>query len=83
MTPDQIRKLFRASAIALGLPLAAAVAAADAVSFAKLDANKDGYIDVREASASPKLVELFARADANKDGRLSREEFAAIASMLK
>ncbi len=92
MTPDQIRRLFRASAIALGLPLVAGTAAAhaaetnvaeNAVSFTQLDANKDGYIDAGEASVVPKLAELFAKADANKDSKLSPDEFAAVASMLK
>ena len=91
MTPDQTRKLFRASAIALGLPIAIATAVANAtqtaadkpISFAQLDVNKDGYIDAGEASAVPKLVDLFPKADTNKDGRLSPEEFAAVASLLK
>ncbi len=95
MTPIQIRKLFRASALAFGLPLVSAATIAHAaepalatapeatVSFTQLDANQDGYIDTSEATALPKLVEVFSKADTNADGKLSSKEFAAVAEQLK
>ena len=49
----------------------------DAVEFAKLDKNKDGFIDKGEAVMEPKLLAKWADADANKDGKISKEEFLA------
>ena len=45
------------------------------VSFAALDANKDGRISMPEASADPKLVESFSTADKNGDGYLDVSEY--------
>ncbi len=45
--------------------------------FAKLDKNKDGFVDKGEAMMEPKLLGKWADADANKDGKLSKEEFLA------
>ena len=70
------------STLQLGHPLAlAALAAADpspaqAQSFAVLDVNQDGFIDKKEAGASPFLVKAFDSADTDRDGRLSPPEYA-------
>lgn len=47
--------------------------------FARLDVNKDGYIDQadRQARAEQRRAEWFAKADTNKDGKLSPEELQA------
>ena len=45
--------------------------------FAKLDKNKDGFIDKAEATMEPKLLGKWADADTNKDGKISKEEFLA------
>jgi len=49
----------------------------DAAEFAKLDKNKDGFIDKGEATMEPKLVGKWADIDTNKDGKISKEEFLA------
>jgi len=49
----------------------------DAAEFAKLDKNKDGYLDKAEATMEPKLLGKWADADTNKDGKISKEEFLA------
>lgn len=49
----------------------------DAAEFAKLDKNKDGYLDKAEATMEPKLLGKWAEADTNKDGKISKEEFLA------
>ena len=48
-----------------------------AAEFAKLDKNKDGFIDKAEATMEPKLLGKWADADTNKDGKISKEEFVA------
>ena len=48
-----------------------------AAEFAKLDKNKDGFIDKAEATMEPKLLGKWADADTNKDGKISKEEFLA------
>jgi Ca2+-binding EF-hand superfamily protein len=45
--------------------------------FAKLDKNKDGFVDKSEATMEPKLLGKWADADSNKDGKISKEEFLA------
>jgi len=49
----------------------------DAAEFAKLDKNKDGFLDKAEATMEPKLLAKWADADTNKDGKISKEEFLA------
>ena len=49
---------------------------AQAQSFAVLDVNQDGFIDKKEAGASPFLVKAFDSADTDRDGRLSPPEYA-------
>ena len=51
-----------------------------AAEFAKLDKNKDGFIEKSEATMEPKLLSKWADADANKDGKISKEEFLAFES---
>jgi hypothetical protein len=48
-----------------------------AAEFAKLDKNKDGFLDKGEATMEPKLLGKWAEADTNKDGKISKEEFLA------
>jgi Ca2+-binding EF-hand superfamily protein len=48
-----------------------------AAEFAKLDKNKDGFIEKSEATMEPKLLGKWAEADTNKDGKISKEEFLA------
>ncbi|MGE8280960.1 MAG: EF-hand domain-containing protein [Stenotrophomonas sp.] len=47
--------------------------------FARLDANKDGFIDQadRQARAEQRRAEWFAQADTDKDGKLSAAELEA------
>ena len=49
----------------------------EAAEFAKLDKNKDGFIEKSEATMEPKLLGKWAEADTNKDGKISKEEFVA------
>jgi len=49
----------------------------DTAEFAKLDKNKDGFLDKAEAAMEPKLLGKWAEADTNKDGKISKEEFLA------
>ncbi len=44
------------------------------ISFDALDANGDGFIDRKEASAHPALSAEFGAVDADRDGRLGRDE---------
>ena len=48
-----------------------------AAEFAKLDKNKDGFVEKSEAMMEPKLLGKWADADTNKDGKISKEEFLA------
>lgn len=45
--------------------------------FARMDVNKDGYIDKadRQARMAERRAECFTKADADKNGQLSRAEF--------
>jgi len=45
--------------------------------FAKLDANKDGFVDKKEAVIEPRLLASFAAADSNNDGKIDKNEWAA------
>lgn len=54
----------------------------DAV-FARLDANKDGFVDAQEASRLPGLPAIFREADANGDGKLDKAELAAALPKIK
>ncbi|OGA74382.1 MAG: hypothetical protein A3G81_14160 [Betaproteobacteria bacterium RIFCSPLOWO2_12_FULL_65_14] len=56
--------------------LSAAARSAATPAFERVDRNKDGFIDPREAQGVPGLAESFARMDANRDGKLDRVEFA-------
>ena len=44
-------------------------------SFLAFDKNQDGFIDAKEASANPMLLESFDAVDIDRDGVLSMEEF--------
>jgi len=48
----------------------------NAAEFARLDANKDGFIDKKEAVLEPRLVTNFDAADTNKDGKIDKKEWA-------
>ena len=54
---------------------------AEIKSFSSLDFNQDGYVDKKEAVASPLLIKHFASADTDKDGRLSPTEYARAFSL--
>lgn len=68
------------AAAAIGAAVPAAHAAeqvtAEAMSFAVLDLNQDGFIDKKEAGVLPSLTKVFDTADQDKDGRLSPTEYA-------
>ena len=49
----------------------------NAAEFAKLDANKDGFVDKKEAVMEPRLLGNFGTADANNDGKIDKSEWAA------
>ena len=49
----------------------------DAVEFAKLDKNNDGFIDKAEAMAEPKLLAKWNQIDVNKTGKISKADFLA------
>lgn len=54
------------------------VAAASAdPEFAKLDANGNGKISLKEAAKDKSLASAFDAIDANKDGDITAEEYAA------
>lgn len=50
--------------------------------FARLDANKDGFVARSELPAKHGLLPHFAMADTDKDGKLDKKEFAAGMAML-
>lgn len=47
------------------------------MSFQRLDADGDGYINTQEAATSPGLAAQIPNADRNGDGRLDQSEFSA------
>ena len=49
----------------------------DSAEFAKLDKNKDGFIDKSEAILEPRLMSNFDAADTNKDGKIDKAEWSA------
>jgi hypothetical protein len=49
----------------------------NAAEFGRLDTNKDGFIDKKEAVAEPRLLANFDAADTNKDGKVDKAEWAA------
>jgi hypothetical protein len=49
----------------------------DAAEFARLDKNKDGFVDKTEAIAEPRLMTNFDAADTNKDGKIDKNEWKA------
>ncbi len=76
-----IRAVLTVSAFALltGPALAASLVALNQSDVKALDANQDGYIDMKEAEAMPQLKALMKTADKDRDGRLSEAEFLAMA----
>jgi EF hand len=48
----------------------------DDPSFARIDRNKDGFVDKSEAGVVPGMSANFERADRNRDGKLDEAEFA-------
>jgi hypothetical protein len=51
--------------------------------FDKVDANKDGGVDKKEASAVPGLLAAFDKADANRDGKLDKSEYRIAEGQMK
>jgi hypothetical protein len=49
----------------------------DAAEFTKLDANKDGVLDKKEAAMEPRLLVNYNAADANKDSKIDKKEWTA------
>ena len=47
--------------------------------FDRVDTNKDGKLDKKEAEKMPAIAERFDQLDANGDGTISKEEFAKAA----
>lgn len=45
--------------------------------FSVVDANRDGYVDSKEAAAAPELSGIMSSADKDRDGKLSASEFRA------
>lgn len=71
--------LFVPLLLALLLPfplLALRAAPGTSPAFDRLDRNRDGFVDWREAGRVPGLVASFEKIDRNADGRLDRVEFA-------
>lgn len=75
--------LFTASALYLAAPVASAADAPlskaknpETISFVELDANRDGFIDRKEASIVPALHKDFDALDTDKDGKLNVGEYA-------
>ena len=58
-------------------PTAAKTTDDDAAEFARLDKNKDGFIDKAEAVLEPRLMTNFEAADTNKDGKIDKNEWKA------
>jgi hypothetical protein len=59
------------------VPSAAAGASqTDQPNFARVDRNKDGFVDKSEAGVVPGMSANFERADRNRDGKLDEAEFA-------
>lgn len=58
-------------------PLAAIAADSDLKTdnFAKVDTNRDGFIDAQEAKKAALNDTLFKKMDANSDGKISQSEF--------
>jgi len=82
-TRDQLRKQPEYQAAGYqeilhkSLSLAEAGTVASTVSFATLDANKDGFISQDEAKSDPQLAENFQKADKNSDDKIDESEFSA------
>jgi hypothetical protein len=79
-----ILSIAAATVVALSISIAQAAdpASTKSPSFGQLDANRDGYIDAKEATASSEVTGWLISADKDKDGRLSANEFSAIQSSL-
>ena len=45
------------------------------VDFARLDANKDGFVSRAEAQADKEVIRWFSSADTNHDGKLTEDEY--------
>jgi Ca2+-binding EF-hand superfamily protein len=65
--PDQTQTASRSAA--------AGGTVADNPDFARVDRNKDGFVDKGEAGVVPGLSANFERADRNQDGKLDAAEF--------
>lgn len=64
-------------------PSSAAERAKSSPDFDKVDANKDGRVDKKEASAALGLLAVFEKADADRDGKLDKSEFRVAEGTMK
>ncbi len=69
--------------VALVVIFSGATVAAEQSLYTKIDANKDGTINQKEASAYPVLTEKWKELDLNADGALDQAEFAKFEAINK
>jgi hypothetical protein len=62
--------------VALVIIFSGAAVAAEQSLYTKIDTDKDGTINKKEASSYPILTEKWKELDANADGTLDQAEFA-------
>lgn len=43
----------------------------------RIDADKDGFISIKEAVSDPRLLAVFGKVDVNGDGKISPQELSA------
>jgi EF hand domain-containing protein len=82
---NKLALLAAAALAATSFSVAGAMAQAGGTDdFAKVDANKDGSVDMTEATGvyTTLTQDLFTKADANGDGKLDETEFAALVGLL-
>ena len=70
--------MYKTITLVMALSFFAATAYANAPAFAAVDADKDGAISAKEATAVGMDAETFAKLDVDQNGTLSMEEYAAL-----
>ena len=51
--------------------------------FSVIDADRDGYISIREADVVPGVKQIFASVDSDRDGQLSTSEWTGAVARLQ